>query len=106
MLASLNAVIVGLRWDLYLCYSPNVLIPVLLGETQVFVQPESHIVAVETVRCKAKVKEMLLKRGRYGRFAGCAEAGEPNCEAALFAECVALAAREGWVPCDVAVVDW
>lgn len=87
----------------YLSYPTDVLISALLVEAEVLVQSESYVVAVETVGCKPKVEEMLLECGRDGGFSGRAEACEPDCEAALLAEGVALAAREGWVPGDVAV---
>ena len=41
---------------------------------------------------------MLLERGRDGGFAGGGQAREPDCEAALLAERVALGARERGVP--------
>jgi len=49
------------------------------------------------------MKQVLLKGGRDGGFARCRETREPDCETALFAVCVALAAGEGRVPGDVAV---
>lgn len=52
----------------HLCYPPNVLIPILLGEPEVFVESEAHIVAVETVRREAKMQKVLLEGGRNGRF--------------------------------------
>jgi len=60
-------------WGLltYLCYPPDVLIPVFLCEAQVFVQAEAHIVAVETVGGVAQVEQVLLERGRDCGFAGC-----------------------------------
>jgi hypothetical protein len=88
----------------YLSYPPDVLVPVFLRESKVLVQTEAHIVAVETVCAVAQVQEVLLECGCDGRFAGCREAGEPDCEAFLLAKAVALSAREGRVPCDVAVV--
>jgi len=50
----LDSVIVGVVTRL--CYSPNVLVPIFLGETKVLVQSEAHVVAVETVSREAKVK--------------------------------------------------
>lgn len=47
---------------------------------------------------------MLLKGGRDSRFSRRGESGKPDCEATLLAEVIALGAREGGVPCDVAVV--
>jgi hypothetical protein len=46
---------------------------------------------------------VLFKGGRDGGFARGGEAGKPDCEAALLAVGVALAAGERRVPCDVAV---
>lgn len=45
---------------------------------------------------------MLLERSRDCGFSRCREAGEPDGEAGLLAECVALLAGEGRVPGDVA----
>lgn len=93
------------KWDCantYLSYPPNVLISILLRETQILIQPESHIVAVESVRGETQVQQVLLKRCGDGGFTGRGKACEPDCEAGLLAEFVALAAREGRVPCDVA----
>ena len=92
----------GVSVGSYLCYPSNILIPVCLGEAQVFVESESHIVAVETVGCEAQVEKVLLERGCDGGFAGCGEAREPDCEATLLAVGVTLAAGEGRVPGDVA----
>ena len=86
----------------YLCYPPDVLIAVLLCEAKVLVQSKAYIVAVETVGCEAEVQEVLLERCRDGRLSGGGETGEPDCKALLFAGCVALCAREGRMPGDVA----
>ena len=86
----------------HLCYPPDVLIPALLIEAQVFVEAEAHVVAIETVCCEAEVEQVLLKRSGDGRLARGGQASEPNGEAALLAECVALAAGERRVPGDVA----
>ena len=86
----------------YLGDPSNVFIPVLLREAQVLVQAKSHIVAVQTVGCEAEVQKVLFECSGDGRLSGGAEAGEPDCKAALLAECVAFATREGWVPGDVA----
>lgn len=81
--------------------APDVLVAVPLAEAQVLVQPEPHVVAVEAVGREAEVQKVLLQRGGDGGFAGRAEAGEPEGEAALAPEGVALVAREGGVPGDV-----
>lgn len=47
---------------------------------------------------------MLLEGRGHGRLARGREAGKPQREALLLAQLVALAAREGRVPGDVAVV--
>jgi hypothetical protein len=44
------------------------------------------------------MQEVLFERGCDGGFSGGRETGEPDCEAALFAELVALVAGEGGVP--------
>lgn len=51
------------------------------------------------------MEEVLLEGGGDGGFAGGGEAGEPDCEAALGAELVALAAGEGGMPGDVSDVE-
>ena len=53
----------------YLCNSANVLIAVFLGEPQVLVQPEAHIVTVQPVRCEAHVQQVLLQGRGDGRLA-------------------------------------
>jgi hypothetical protein len=88
----------------YLSYPADVFVSALLVETEILVQSESYVVAIKAVGCKPKVKEMLLECGRNGGFSGRAEACEPDCEAALLSECVTLAAREGRVPGNVAVI--
>jgi len=92
------------RHHTYLRYPPNILIPVLLGEAQILVEAEAHIIAVKTVRSVSKVQKVLLERCRDGGFARRREAGEPDGEAFLLAVAIALGAREGRVPCDVAGV--
>jgi hypothetical protein len=69
----------------YLRYPPDILIPVLLGEAQVLVEPEAHIVAVESICGVAQVQQVLLERGCDGRFTRCGQAGEPDGEALLLA---------------------
>jgi hypothetical protein len=86
----------------YLCYPPDVLVAVFLCEAQVFVQSEAYVVAVQTVCAVAKVEEMLLERRCDGGLSGRREAGEPDGEALLLAEAIALSARQRWVPGDVA----
>ena len=93
-----------LRWiaEPYLGDAPDVLVPVLLAEAEVLVQSKAHVVAIETVRSEAQVQQVLLERSRDGRLSRRRETGEPDGEARLLAECVALLTREGRVPCDVA----
>ena len=85
----------------YLSDPPNILIPALLIKPQIPIQPKPHIIPIEPVRGQAQVQQMLFERRRDGRFAGRGEAGEPQREAALFAELGALGARERGVPCYV-----
>lgn len=47
---------------------------------------------------------MLFEGCGYGRFTAGGEAGEPDCEAFLFAVGVAFGAGEGGMPCYVAVI--
>ena len=86
----------------HLCYPPDVLISALLVETQVLVEAEAHVVAIKTVCGEAEVEQVLLERSGDGRLARGRQASEPDGEAALLAECVALAAGERRVPGDVA----
>jgi len=92
----------GLRIP-YFSYPPDVLVAVLLCEAEIFVQPKANIVAVQTVRGKAQVKQVLLKCGCNGRFTRRRQAGKPDGKALLLAVLVALVARERRMPCDVAV---
>lgn len=80
----------------------NVLVAVLFAEAQVLVEAEADVVAVEAVGGQAEVQQVLLEGGGDGRLARGAQAGEPDGHAALLAELIALAPREGRVPCDVA----
>jgi hypothetical protein len=97
-------VMLGILAITYLCYPPDVLIAVFLCEAQVFVQSEAYVVAVQTVCAVTKVKEVLLERGRNGGLSRRGETGEPDGEALLLAEAIALGARQRWVPGDVAGV--
>jgi len=81
----------------------DVLVTVLLAETQVLVQPEAHIVSVESVYSQALLQEVLLESDGDGGLSGGGETSEPEGETLLLAELIALGAREGCVPCDVAV---
>ena len=90
----------------YLSYPANVLIPVLLREAKVLVQAEAHVVAVQPVRRHAQVQQVLLQRRGHRRLARRRQAREPDGEALLLAEALALLAREGGVPGDVAVRGW
>lgn len=83
----------------------DVLVAVALGEAEVLVEAEADVVAVEAVGGEAEVQEVLLESGGDGGLSRGGEAGEPDCEAALGAELVALAAGEGGVPGDVAGED-
>jgi hypothetical protein len=85
-----------------LANATDVLVAVLLREAEVLVEAEADVVAVEAVGGDAEVEEVLLERGGDGGLARGGEAGQPDGEAALAGELVALTAREGRVPCDVA----
>ena len=79
----------------------DVFVAVLLRETEVLVQTEADIIAVESVRGQADVKQMLLQgRGDRGLARG-RETSEPDCEPALSAQLVALVAGERGVPGDI-----
>jgi hypothetical protein len=45
---------------IYLANTPDVLGAVLVGEAEVLVEAEAHVVAVEPVRGEAKVQQVLL----------------------------------------------
>jgi len=47
----------------HLADTTNVLIAILFGKTEVFVESEADVVAVETVGELAEMKQMLLERG-------------------------------------------
>ncbi|TLS23288.1 uncharacterized protein PpBr36_05932 [Pyricularia pennisetigena] len=81
----------------------DVFVAVLFREAQVLVEPEPHVVAVEPVRRQAQVQQVLLQRRRHRRLARRRQPREPDCEAALAAQLVTLAARQAVVPGDVAV---
>ena len=53
---------------MYLANSTNVLVPRLLIETQVLVQTEPDIVAIQTVGELLEVEEVLLERTCDGRL--------------------------------------
>lgn len=87
----------------YLADAPDVLGAVLVGEAEVLVEAEAHVVAVEAVGGEPEVQEVLLEGRGHRRLARGREAREPQREALLLAQAVALGAREGRVPGDVAV---
>lgn len=80
----------------------DVLVAILLGETQVLVQAEAHVVAIEAVGGGAELQQVLLEGGSDGGLARGREAGEPEGQAALTAELIALLAQQRGVPGDVA----
>ena len=86
----------------YLGDATNVLVAVLLGESEILVQAEADVVAVESVGGQANVKQVLLKSRGDGRLARSRQSGKPNGEAALATELIALVPRERRVPCDIA----
>lgn len=63
----------AIAWQVktYFCYPPDVLIPVFLCESKIFVQAEAHVVAIETVGCESEVEQVLLERGRDCGLSGC-----------------------------------
>ena len=94
----------GVLWrEAYLSDPSDVLHAVLRREAQVFVQPESHIVAVQSVGLQAEVEKMLLECCCNGRFARGGQAGEPYGAASLLAEVAAFFTGKAWVPCNVPV---
>ncbi len=85
----------------YLSNATDVLIAILLGESQVLVQPEAHIVTVEPVGGEADMEQVLFKCSCDGRLARGREPGEPDGEASLSPQLVPLVPRERRVPGDV-----
>ncbi|KAJ3504335.1 hypothetical protein NM208_g16352 [Fusarium decemcellulare] len=73
-----------------------------LTVSSVLVEAEADVVAVETVGGDAEVEEVLLEGSSDSGLARGRKAGEPDGEAALTTELVALTAGEGRVPGDVA----
>jgi hypothetical protein len=53
----------------YLSNPSDVLHAVLRGETQIFVQTESHIVSIESIGLHAEMEQVLLERRCDCRFA-------------------------------------
>jgi len=100
-----------LRWEkgrgrlqcTHLGDTSDVLVTVLLAKAQVLVQPEAHIVSVESVYSQTLLQEVLLESDGDGGLSGGGQTGEPEGETLLLAELIALGARERCVPCDVAV---
>lgn len=86
---------------MYLCDTTNVLVPVLLRKSQIFVEAKTNVVAIQTVGSKAQVQEMLLQSGRHGRLARGREASQPNGEATLATQLITLMAGKRRVPCNV-----
>jgi len=80
----------------------DVLVTVLLAESQVLVQAKAYIVAIESVYSQTLLQEVLLEGDGDSRLSGGRETGEPEGETLLLAELIALGAGEGCVPCDVA----
>jgi hypothetical protein len=85
-----------------LCDTADVLIPVFLGETQVLVQPEAHVVSIKTVRGETHVEEVLFEGSSNSRLARGREASEPDGKALLATQLVALMARERRMPGNIA----
>jgi hypothetical protein len=74
----------------------DILVTVGFGETQVLVQAEADVVAIEAVGGDAALGEqVVLELDGDGGFARGREAGEPDCEAALAAQTGAFGAGEG-----------
>ena len=86
---------------IHLSNPPDVLPSILLAETEILVQPEAHIVAIETIGGKTEVKQMLFKRNSDGRFTTGGEASKPEGETLLAAQDAALLVGEAVMPCDI-----
>jgi len=103
LLLFFSADLEGRRQCTHLGDTSDVLITVLLAETQVLVQPEADVIAVESVNSKTLLQKVLFEGNGDGGFARGRQAGEPEGETLLLAELIALGAGQGCVPCDVAV---
>lgn len=86
----------------YLSNTSNILISILLRKSQILIQSESYIIAIESVSIDTQVQQVLLEGSCDCGFAGGGEAGEPEGEAFLLGVRLALGARETFVPGDVA----
>ena len=86
----------------------DVLVPVGLAESEVLVQSEADVVAIQTVGVDTAVAdELVLELDGEGGLAGGGESGQPDCETLLVAQLGALAAGQGaGVEGDVAVFFW
>ena len=81
---------------------PNILPPIPLTKPEVLVQPEPHIIAIESIRRQTQVEQVLLERDGDGGFARRRQAREPEGETLLVAEVGAFGVGEGGgVPGDV-----
>jgi len=78
-----------------LANAPDVLIPRLLIEAEIFVETETHVVAVQAIAELVHVQQMLLQGTRDGRLAACAEAREPYCHALLLKQLGAFCSING-----------
>lgn len=78
----------------YFGNASDILITILLRETQILVQPKPHIVAVKAVGGQSDMKQMLLKGGCHSRLAGGGQSGKPDGKPTLPAQLVALFPRK------------
>ena len=107
---SVGVAVHGYSWfskvvdDSYLSDPADILFSVLRREAKVLVQPESHIVAIESVGLKTQVEKVLLERDGDGGLARSRETRKPDGAALLLAEVAALSAGQACVPCDVAAL--
>ena len=79
----------------------DVLVSVLLAETQVLVQAETDVVTVESVALDAILQELLLKGARHRTLARGAQASEPQGGPILLDELFALVVSQVVVPGNV-----
>lgn len=86
----------------YLCNTTDVFLAILGRESQILVQAKSNIVSIQSVGCKSKVEQMLLKCRRNGRLSRSREASEPDGGSLLLAKLAALLTAKALVPCNVA----
>lgn len=55
-------------WTAYFGYPPDIFSPISLAESQILIQSEPHIVAIESIRRQPLAEQVLLESGGDGGF--------------------------------------